>query len=350
MTSIEDIKLYSVEKACDFIKNIGPNEPWASYADACKEEGLDGKKLATFLDINAALEFGFAAEDAKLVREKLVVLSADTTAPEGGLDGQMKKLKIGEAKRQWTDFKVAVKSISGNVAATIVVEQNDSGETLKRKVTAALGGAAAGVSGVTLFLQSKKLSPITNGMKNWDQLRASPELRVVVASKPQGDTGDVFFDITANGSPLGRIVIQLFDKIVPKTCKNFRELCKGSRGFGYKGCPFHRIIPGFMAQGGDFERRNGTGGKSIYGGKFPDENFKLKHDGKGVLSMANAGPNTNGSQFFLCFVKCHWLDGKHCVFGKVRVGLKVLDKLEKLGSRSGRPSKTILISNCGAIA
>ena len=115
----------------------------------------------------------------------------------------MKKLNIGEAKRQWTDFKVAVKSISGNVAATIVVEQNDSGETLKRKVTAALGGAAAGVSGVTLFLQSKKPSPITNGMKNWDQLRASPELRVVVASKPQGETGMCFSTLQRTDPPSG---------------------------------------------------------------------------------------------------------------------------------------------------
>merc|ERR1712022_31474 len=159
----------------------------------------------------------------------------------------------------------------------------------------------------------------------------------------------VFFDMTADGSPIGRVEMTLREDVVPKTAENFRALCTGEKGFGFKGSGFPRVIPNFMCQGGDFTNHNGTGGKSIYGNKFEDENFTLKHTGPGILSMANAGPNTNGSQFFLCTVKTDWLDGKHVVFGSVTQGMDTVKKVESYGSQSGKTREGIMIANCGQI-
>ena len=169
-------------------------------------------------------------------------------------------------------------------------------------------------------------------------------------------TKKVYFDIEIDGDKSGRIVFGMFGGVVPRTVENFASLAVGDRGVGnsgkqlaYKGSAFHRIIPGFMAQGGDFTTGDGRGGESIYGNKFEDENFELKHTKPMLLSMANAGPNTNGSQFFITFAATPWLDGRHVVFGEVIEGEDLVKQLEGIGSGSGKTSKKAVIADCGVL-
>mmetsp|Transcript_21643 Transcript_21643/g.49234 ORF Transcript_21643/g.49234 Transcript_21643/m.49234 type:complete len:243 (-) Transcript_21643:252-980(-) len=201
----------------------------------------------------------------------------------------------------------------------------------------------------TLFVLAG-VTGLDGGTPKW------PEVKLEDASSPSNPR--VFFDIEIGGKAAGRVVIELFATVVPKTAENFRCLCTGEKGMGkrgkklhYKGSTFHRVIPGFMCQGGDFTAGDGTGGESIYGSRFNDEwsNGWISHSVPGLLSSANCGKNTNSSQFFLTTVPTQYLDNRHVVFGKVVDGLGVATKVEEVGSESGKTSKKVIVTNCGEI-
>uniref|UniRef100_A0A8C6S8L0 Peptidyl-prolyl cis-trans isomerase n=1 Tax=Neogobius melanostomus TaxID=47308 RepID=A0A8C6S8L0_9GOBI len=171
----------------------------------------------------------------------------------------------------------------------------------------------------------------------------------VLGSHSRVSNPRVYLTVEADGLSLGTITIELFSHIVPKTADNFRALCTGERGFGLKGSIFHRVIPDFMCQGGDITKNDGTGGKSIYGDKFEDENFDVRHTGPGILSMANRGRDTNNSQFFITLKKAEHLDFKHVAFGWVCDGMSTVQKMGEFGTKGGVPAKKLVITNCGKL-
>ena len=206
------------------------------------------------------------------------------------------------------------------------------------------------------FISMALLPLATNGLSIGRVPAQGARRRVPSQTSMRTSTSKVFIEVAIGGSPAGRMVFDLFGEDVPKTCENFRCLCTGEKGVGVsgqqlhlKGSKFHRIIPQFMCQGGDITNGDGTGGESIYGRTFDDENFSIDHSSVGQLSMANSGPNTNGSQFFITINPCPWLDGKHVVFGEMVEGFDVLGKMEMIGNKSGKTDQSVIVTDCGEL-
>jgi len=331
-------------KECFTNKNF--SEAAALYSEALEYTGDaegsdDSAKLVAALTLNKGIALCKAQEDnAGAINACTQVLEAPEVTE--GYHGKalywraMAKFQVGDFKGCKADC----------VACCKADPKNKSARKLHKKAVAAVKEAKAKEKALYGGFFSK--------VSMYDD---QPDVEVEEEIVHEGPLPRVFFDITIGDEAAGRIEFELFNDYVPKTAENFRALCTGEKGTGttgkplhYKGCTFHRCIKGFMLQGGDFTNGNGTGGESIYGAKFADENFKIKHDQPGLLSMANAGPGTNGSQFFITTVETPHLDGKHVVFGRVVSGMEVVRKIEDLPTKPGDvPEQPVVIADCGEI-
>ncbi|CAF2381357.1 unnamed protein product [Rotaria sp. Silwood2] len=290
-------------------------------------QNLDGQQVATgTVPTQQSFNPGEVPNDASF--------TAPANAPQSNTDGTEEKKHKKKHKKRSSKHSHGESSKHGD--SERVHDERKSGTTHSVDYQQQSTGASTG----NVYHQQQMMS-------------AAPEKQTSEASSQvamRDDSNPVaFFDIEIDGDARGRLVMELFRHVVPRTAQNFLSLCLNEHGFGYRLSYFHRIIPGFMAQGGDFEKSNGTGGYSIYGEKFDDEGFPYLHDRSGLLSMANSGPNTNGSQFFLTFVPCPHLDKKHVVFGQVLQGFHILKDLEMSGSDNGDVSREVKIANCGQL-
>jgi len=286
------------------------------------------------------------------------------------LGGQPSTGGAGVVQTQQSDARVEVSNEQKTVAdgsshGNGSEEKKHKKKHKKRSSKHSNGEGTKHSDGEKIVEERKMTSPFKNDQStiisaaptignNYQQQVLSPPADVKSTGGPQApmryDSNPVvYFDIEIDDDARGRLVMELFRHVLPRTAQNFLSLCANIQGFGYRLSYFHRIIPGFMAQGGDFEKSNGTGGYSIYGEKFDDEGFPFRHDRPGLLSMANSGPNTNGSQFFITFVPCPHLDNKHVVFGQVLQGFHILKDLELSGSDSGDVTREVKIAASGQL-
>jgi len=297
----------------------------------------------------------FADENFKLKHKSAGTLSMANS----GRDTNGSQFFITTTATPWLDGKHVVfgKVVEGlNIVKLMEKQGSQSGSTKNRVIISDCGEIKASKEGKTDETEKVAKRKSTDEKETNDEKTSKKEKTDTNNNNNDKKEKNVFFDITIGGNKAGRVVFDLFDAVTPRTAKNFRSLCTGEKGKGtlgkplhFKGSTFHRVIKGFMLQGGDFTKGDGTGGESIYGETFQDENFKLKHDQPGLLSMANAGPDTNGSQFFITTVVTKHLNGKHCVFGKVVEGMDVVRKIKNLETdqESDEPHQKVVIADCG---
>jgi peptidylprolyl isomerase len=324
-------------------------ESWA-LEELSEEERAQAQGLVAVVNSNAAqaaLKLGRASRARALAGDACASLEKRPASAETSALLLKSLVRRAQALRLQEEFEAAAADLKRAAALAGTEEQRaavageqaklrDASKAFHDKQRKAFGG-----------LFSRKGAADKAGFSLYDE-------KAGVVDPRSGPLPRVFFDVSIGGAPAGRITMQLFQGVAPRTVENFRALCTGEKGVGrrgaplhFKGCPFHRVIPGFMAQGGDFTNQDGTGGESIYGDKFADETFAVKHDRPFLLSMANSGPGTNGSQFFITFKETPWLDGKHVVFGEVVDGVDVVRAIEAVGSSGGATSSPVVIEHCG---